>query len=321
MTLEDLSSYEAVIRRSVNTTYRGFKLYSSGVPSGGVVGLSTLKTVEGYNTADTADVNLTLHRFDEAMRFAYSARQALGDPEFLPDVDSLEDKMLDPAKAASVRAHILDNSTQPVENYGVEKVYSSESHGTSHIVTADASGMAVSSTTTINLIFGNLLMVPSTGVILNNEMNDFSIPGVRNEFGFEPSPANFIRPGKRPLSSITPIIIEYPDTNKIMAVVGAAGGSRIISATTQVAWHLLEHGMTMTEAIREPRIHDQLMPNTAVFEYTFDNRTVASMAAKGHNVTWVQEGVSAVQGIRVEADGTFEAASEKRQKNSGGMTL
>jgi gamma-glutamyltranspeptidase/glutathione hydrolase len=227
MTLEDLSSYEAMQRRSINITYRGFKLYSSGAPTSGVVGLSTLKTIEGYNMADTADVNLTLHRFDEALRFAYGARQALGDPDFVSDTYKLEDAMLNAAKAASIRAHILDNSTQPVENYGPEKVYTPENHGTSHIVTADASGMAVSSTTTVNLLFGNLLMVPSTGVILNNEMNDFSIPGVRNEFGFEPSAANFVRPGKRPLSSITPIIVEYPSPdNRLMAVVGAAGGSR-----------------------------------------------------------------------------------------------
>ncbi|KAI8634518.1 gamma-glutamyltransferase [Xylariaceae sp. FL1651] len=320
MTLKDLAEYETIIRRSVNISYRGFKLYSSGAPTSGVVGLSMLKTMEGYNIADTADVNLTLHRFDEAMRFAYGAHQVMGDPEFLHDIDKLEDKMLDASKAASIRAHILDNSTQPVHNYNPDKVYTPESHGTSHIVTADGSGMAVSSTTTVNLLFGNLLMVPETGVILNNEMNDFSIPGVRNEFGYAPSPANFIRPGKRPLSSITPIIIEYPD-GRILATVGAAGGSRIISSTTQVVWHLLEHGMTMTDAIREPRIHDQLMPNTAVFEYTFDNRTVASMATKGHNTTWVREGVSAVQGIRVAADGIFEAASENRQKSSGGLTL
>ncbi|KAI1269840.1 gamma-glutamyltransferase [Xylariaceae sp. FL1019] len=319
MTLKDMSEYKAITRRSVSISYRDYKLFSSGAPSSGAVALSTLKTMEGYNIADTADTNLTLHRFDESMRFAYGAHQALGDPDYLSDTDTLEDKMLSASKTASIRRKILDNSTQPVENYDPDKVYVPDSHGTSHIVTADASGMAVSSTTTINLLFGNLQMVPSTGVILNNEMNDFSIPGVRNEFGYAPSEANYIRPRKRPLSSITPIIIEDSE-GRLFATVGAAGGSRIISSTTQVVWHLLEHGMSMEDSIREPRIHDQLMPNAAVFEYTFDNATVASMAEKGHNVTWVREGVSAVQGIRIEADGSFESVSETRQKNSGGLT-
>ncbi|CAJ2512131.1 Uu.00g077560.m01.CDS01 [Anthostomella pinea] len=320
MTLDDLSNYQAIIRQPVNITYHGFNLYSSGAPSSGAVCLSTLKTMEGYDASDTADVNLTLHRFDEAMRFAYGAHQALGDPDFLSDVDKLEYKMLDASEAASIRQRILDNSTQPVKNYDPDEIYTSESHGTSHIVTADASGMAVSSTTTVNLLFGNLLMVPETGVILNNEMNDFSIPGVTNQFGYAPSEANFIRPNKRPLSSITPVIIEHSN-GTLLATVGAAGGSRIISSTTQVTWHVLGRAMTMRDAIKEPRFHDQLMPNEVVFEYSFENSTVASMAEKGHNVTWVREGISAVQGIKLAGDGIFESVGETRQKNSGGLSI
>lgn len=320
MTLEDLAKYKVITRQPVNITYRGFKIYSSGAPTSGVVSLSTLKTMEGYDVADTANVNLTLHRFDEAMRFAYGARQGLGDPAFIKDASRVESHMLDAAYTGTTREHILDNSTQPVENYAPEKTYTTPSHGTSHITTADSSGMAVSSTTTINLLFGNLLMVPSTGVILNNEMNDFSIPGVRNEFGFEPTVANFIRANKRPLSSITPLIITHAN-NDLFAAVGAAGGSRIISSTTQVAWHVLEHSLTMAEAIRLPRVHDQLMPNTAVLEAGFDVGMAASMVAKGHNVTWVSTAGSAVQGVRVGLDGRFEAASENRQVGSGGLTL
>ncbi|KAI1855748.1 hypothetical protein JX265_012193 [Neoarthrinium moseri] len=319
MTLEDLVDYRAIVRESVNITYRGYKLFSSGAPSSGAVCLSTLKTMERYRTEDTADTNLTLHRFDEAMRFAYGAHQQLGDPAYVESMDTLERVMLSASGAEATRRLILDNTTQPVENYLSKPYYTPAAHGTSHVVTADGDGMAVSSTTTVNTLFGNLIMVPETGVILNNEMNDFSIPGVRNEFGYAPSPANFIRPGKRPLSSITPVIVEHPN-GTLYVTVGAAGGSRIISSTTQVAWRVLEQGMTMLDAMREPRFHDQLMPNVATFEYTFDNATVASMREKGHNVTWVREGVSAVQGIRVTA-GRFEAVGETRQKNSGGLSL
>ncbi|KAI0469399.1 gamma-glutamyltranspeptidase [Xylaria cf. heliscus] len=330
MTLEDLAEYKAISREAMNITYRGFNIYSAGSPTSGAVSLSALKTMEGYSTVDAADMNLTMHRFDEAMRFAYGARQELGDPAFV-DVSAHESRMLDAQQAATTRSHILDNATQPVENYASGRkgmTYTTPGHGTSHITTADGSGMAVSSTTTINLIFGNLIMVPSTGVILNNEMNDFSIPGARNEFGFEPSEANFIRAGKRPLSSITPLIITVRSRDggdkkneRVFAAVGAAGGSRIISSTTQVAWRVLELGQSMGEAVAAARVHDQLMPNTAVLEAGFDGAVAVSLADKGHNVTWVPLAASAVQGIRVRPDGQFEAASENRQVASGGLTL
>ncbi|KAK7755627.1 hypothetical protein SLS62_002236 [Diatrype stigma] len=336
MTLDDLASYQVIVRQPITTTFRGFKLYSSGAPSSGAVCLSILKTMEGYDaSASASNSNLTLHRLDEAMRFAYGAHQALGDPGYVDDIDSLETAMLDADAAAKVRHHILDNSTQPVSHYDPKHIYTAESHGTSHVVTADASGLAVSSTTTVNTLYGSLLVVPETGVVLNNEMNDFSIPGRRNEFGYEPAPANYIRGGKRPMSSITPVIVELintstsssggpvslKDSSSLFAVVGAAGGSRIISGTTQVLYHVLERGASMYSAIAEPRFHDQLMPNRAVFEYRFDNSTVASMADKGHNVSWMAEGSSAVQGIRMESDGTFDAVGETRQKNSGGLTF
>ncbi|KAI1799067.1 gamma-glutamyltranspeptidase [Daldinia bambusicola] len=331
MTMQDLASYEVIIREPISVSYRGFKLFSSGVPSSGAVCLSTLKTMEGYDPADiAADPNLTLHRFDESMRFAYGAHQALGDPAFVSGMSRLEGAMLDDAHAESVRRRIRDDTTQPIENYDPPRVYAPPSHGTSHVSAADASGAAVSSTTTVNLLFGSLLVVPETGVVLNDEMNDFSIPGVRNEFGYAPSPANYIRPGKRPLSSITPVIAEWLDNSStgagagsstLAAVVGAAGGSRIISSTTQVLWHMLERGLPVDRAVAVPRFHDQLMPNQVEFEYTFDNGTVASMLERGHNVTWVREGYSAVQAISVGKDGAFEAASETRQRNSGGLTL
>jgi len=357
MTLQDLAEYTALFRKPLKVTYKdNYHLYTSGVPSSGAVLLNTLKIIEGYD--DNAEANTTMHRFNEAMRFAYGAHQVLGDPAYLHDVDAFEASMLSQSTAASIRARILDNTTQPVTHYlppsaDGEHYYAAESHGTSHIVTADVSGMAVSSTTTVNLLFGNLQMTPNSGIILNNEMNDFSIPGRRNEFGYAPAPSNYIRPGKRPLSSITPVIVEDKVSGALIATVGAAGGSRIISSTTQVVWHLLGSGyshessrypqqeqdgkrkqpkkMTMFEAIREPRLHDQLMPDYTMFEWAFDNATVADLASRGHNVLWVREGLSAVQGIRIlsgdearsEKDVIrgFEAVGETRQKNSAGLSL
>ncbi|EFQ30116.1 gamma-glutamyltranspeptidase [Colletotrichum graminicola] len=319
LTLDDLASYKVVTRPSLSTSYRGHRLVSIGAPASGAVCLNTLKIMEQFDPAESADAKLGVHRFDEALRFAYGARTLLGDPDFVDGIGPFEDTLLDEDTARDIRRRILDNQTHPVEWYNPHGTYASEGFGTSHIVTADRSGMATSLTTTVNLLFGAQIMDPLSGVILNNEMNDFSIPGVRNAFGFEPSPANFIRANKRPLSSITPVIVEHPD-GTLYVTVGAAGGSRILSSTAQVTWHVLEHGRTMKEALREPRLHDQLMPNVVTFEYPFDNDTVASMLEKGHRVKWVPEGGSAVQGIIFDG-GVFEAASEPRQKNSGAFTV
>ena len=155
---------------------------------------------------------------------------------------------------------------------------------------------------------------------MNNEMNDFSIPGSSDEFGYVPSPINFIRARKRPLSSITPIIVEHPN-GTLYITIGAAGGSRIITSTVQAIINVLDHGMTLPEALRAPRIHDQLQPDETTVEVTMDKETVESLRERGHNITWVHLGVSAVQGVRMLGNGTFEAASEPRQLNSGGLAV
>lgn len=154
----------------------------------------------------------------------------------------------------------------------------------------------------------------------NNEMNDFSIPNVSNEFGFPPSEANFIRPFKRPLSSCTPIIAERPD-GSLLASVGAAGGSRIVSSTAQTLWHAIDHDMSLTKAIAQARIHDQLMPNYILTEHGFDNDTVETLMDRGHEIKYTAPVVSIVHGVWMHEDGTFEAASDPRQGNSAGMTV
>lgn len=319
LTLDDLKSYRAYAKPALSIDFRGFKLHSTGAPSSGSVMLNMLKTMEQYPVDDLADTNLTTHRFIEAMRFAYGARLELGDPDFVSNIEQFEESLLSDRKANETRYKIDDNTTLPVKEYDPRQLFAAETHGTSHIVTADSSGMAISSTTTVNLLFGAQIMTPKSGIIVNDEMDDFSIPHVRNSFGFAPSPANYIRPGKRPMSSITPIIAEHPN-GTVFFITGAAGGSRIISATTQTAWHLLEHGMNMSEAIAAPRLHDQLIPNEVQFEYSFDNGTTNAMADKGHKPVWVRLGVSAVQGIQALWDGSFLAVGESRQRNSGGMS-
>ncbi|EKG14697.1 Gamma-glutamyltranspeptidase [Macrophomina phaseolina MS6] len=321
MTLEDLKNYTARIQDTISINYRGYKLTSGGAPSGGVVALSALKIVEGYEDfGDPANINLTTHRLDEAIRFAYGERTELGDPDFVEGMDEYQKQMLSANTTSLIRSKISDFHTQNVSAYNPDGIESLETPGTSHVVTADKSGMAISLTTTINLLFGSQLMVPETGVIMNDEMNDFSIPGSSNAFGYIPSPANYIRPGKRPLSSISPVIIEYPNGTLYISV-GAAGGSRIITSTIQNIHHMLDEGMTAPEALAEPRLHDQLVPYYVSFEYAYDNSTIAFMKERGHNVTWVAPGQSTAQALRLLGNGTFEAAGEPRQKNSGGFAV
>ncbi|PVH81756.1 gamma-glutamyltransferase [Cadophora sp. DSE1049] len=318
MTLADLANYSVSIRDPISITYKGYNLYSCGVPSGGSVALSILKIIEGYPS--TSDLNLSTHRIDEAMRFSYAARGELGDPDFFNYMAAFEADMLRLKTAEKIRGRIDDQKTKNVTDYNPKGYTMPENHGTSHIVTSDRSGLSITLTSTVNLLFGSQLVVPETGVIMNNEMNDFSIPGVPNAFGFVPSPINYIAPNKRPLSSVTPIIVTHPN-GTLYLTIGAAGGSRIITSTVQAIWHVLEHNMSLPNAIREPRMHDQLMPAATTFEYLFDNSTVESMRERGHNVTWVRPGYSAVQGVRRLWNGTFEAASEPRQLNSGGLAV
>ncbi|TKA70288.1 hypothetical protein B0A55_06739 [Friedmanniomyces simplex] len=322
MTLADLKNYTVAIRPPSAIDYRDFKITSGSAPSSGTVLASVMKIIEGYPTiGEAATLNLSTHLFDEAIRFAYGQRTELGDPYFVESMTEYQADMLNETTAAAVRAKISPLHTLNVSAYDPSGFESLETPGTSAVVTSDVTGMAISLTTTVNLLFGSQIMVPETGVILNNEMNDFSIPGSSNAFGYIPSPSNYIRPGKRPLSSITPTIVEHANGSLYFAV-AAAGGSRIITATLQNLWHVLDQNMTASQALAEPRFHDQLVPNQAVFEYAYDNETVAFMQSRGHNVTWISNvGLSSAQSVRRLSNGTFEAAGEPRQVNSGGFAV
>ncbi|KAJ6783878.1 hypothetical protein PWT90_08834 [Aphanocladium album] len=328
LTLEDLHSYTVTNRPVKAVRYRGLDVHGMSAPASGAVTLQMLKVLERFPASGWHDDrNLTVHRLAEAQRFGFAYRANLGDPAFVKERDILayEREFLSDETIKHIHQSMDDDRTKhPREYFPSEADVAAlpESHGTSHISTADDSGMAVSLTTTINTNFGAQIMEPNSGIILNNEMNDFSIPGISNEFGFAPSPANYIRPGKRPMSSMTPLIATYPN-GTLYAVIGASGGSRIATATAQCLWHVVEHNMTMREALRLGRLHDQLVPNRLMLESFFPdiNGTMAAMRRKGHEVVVANPRLSSVQGILRREDGTFEAAAEPRQMNSGGYTV
>ncbi|KAK6501406.1 hypothetical protein TWF481_009246 [Arthrobotrys musiformis] len=321
MTHEDLRSFKLAHRKPSHITYRGRKLWSTSAPSSGAVTQSVLKILEGYpDFGNPAKVNESTHLLVEAMRFGYSLRAELGDPDFVEGLDAYQESMVSPELAEEIRSKICLTRTLEVKEYNPKGLESLDTPGTAQMSTADASGLAVSLTTTINLLFGSTVMIPETGVIMNNEMNDFSIPGSSNAFGFIPSPANFIKPFKRPLSSITATIAETAD-GTLDFVVGAAGGSRIISSTIQNIINMVDYGRSIPESLATPRLHDQLTPNTCVVERSFDNSTAAYLRDLGHVITYIPDAQSAAQGLRRLNNGTFEAAGEPRQKNSGGYAF
>ncbi|KAM0274931.1 hypothetical protein ACHAQH_007740 [Verticillium albo-atrum] len=321
MTLEDLQNYTIAHRPTAEIDYRGFKLTSATAPSGGIVVLSALNAAEGYQGFDDPEqLNLTTHRLDQTTRFAYGQRSSLGDPVFVDGLSEYMERMISPEVGAEVRSKISDTRVFNTSYYDPSGLESLETPGTSQIVSADSSGLAVSLTTTINLLFGSQVMIPETGVIMNNEMNDFSIPGVTNAFGYEPSPANFIRPGKRPLSSMSPTIVETAD-GRLYFCIGAAGGSRIITSTIQNIHNVIDKGLNIHDALALPRWHDQLTPDQITFEWAYDNSTVAFLRGLNHTVRYVRPGQSSAQGLRWLTNGTFEASGEPRQSNSGGYAV
>ncbi|KAF7855327.1 uncharacterized protein EAF02_011586 [Botrytis sinoallii] len=328
MELSDLKNYTIESRIPSNITYRGFKIHSGTAPSSGAVVCSVLNIVEGYDMSSPSQLNFSTHYLDEAMRFAYGQRTLLGDPTFLPNLTSYQQEMLSEDTAVEIRSqiekyHTLNVSAYNPQNYGILS-----DDGTSASVAADKSGLTIAMTSTINTLFGSRLMVPETGVIMNNEMNDFSIPNTTNAFGYAPAPANFIQPFKRPLSSISPTIVEYPNGTVYIAH-ASAGGSRIITEVIQHLWHVLDQNMTSAESLRQPRLHDQLSPNNVYFEYGsetfgiegYSNETTAFFEEIGATISFVAVGSTTAQALRRLGNGTFEAAGEPRQLNSAGYTI
>ncbi|KAH9209418.1 gamma-glutamyltranspeptidase [Leptodontidium sp. 2 PMI_412] len=328
MTLSDLANYTAQIRPTSNITYRGFKINTGSAPSSGAVVSSVMKIIEGYDMSTPSNLNLSVHYLDEAMRFAYGQRTLLGDPAFLSNITTYQRAMYSEATAAEVRSLIQPDRTLNVTAYNPSGYEILTDDGTSASVASDKSGLTIALTSTINTIFGSRLMIPETGIIMNNEMNDFSIPNTTNAFGFIPSEANFIRPFKRPLSSISPTIVERADGSVYISH-ASAGGSRIITEIIQHLWHTLDQNMTSAQALAEPRMHDQLSPNTVSFEYAsefqgikgFNNETTAFLASLGASVSFVAPGSTTAQALRILKNGTFEAAGEPRQLNSAGYAV
>jgi gamma-glutamyltranspeptidase/glutathione hydrolase len=302
MTLDDLKSYQAVIRAPVRGTYRGYDVVSMPLPSsGGVVLLEMLNILEGFPMSDMKQGSaLSLHVMIEAMKRAYADRaRYLGDPAF---VNAPIATLIGKAYAARQRASIdLDHATPSTEVLTPPR----EGSNTTHFSIVDSSGNAVSNTYTLNFPYGVGLVAEGTGVLLNNELDDFTAaPGASNAFGLVGFEANLPGPGKRPLSSMSPTIV-LKDGRPVL-VTGSPGGSRIISTVLQVIVDVLDYHMDVAAAVAAPRLHHQWLPDEVRIEHGFPDEVLAELKAKGHHIVEPM-GLTSANSIAVTPNGLLGA--------------
>ena len=304
MTVDDLKSYRPVIRSPVRGTYRGYDIVSMPLPSSGGVGLvETLNILEGFPLAEMKQGSAaSLHALIEAMKRAYADRaHYLGDPAFVSaPVATLTTKDY----AAKQRASIdLDHATPWVDALSVTPPR--EGSNTTHFSVVDGLGNAVSNTYTLNFSYGVGLVADGTGVLLNNELDDFTAaPGASNAYGLVGFEANLPGPGKRPLSSMSPTIVLKD--GKPVLVTGSPGGSRIISTVLQVIVNVLDYHMDVAAAVAAPRLHHQWLPDEVRIERGFAEETLDALRAKGHRIVEPM-GQTSANSIAVTPSGLFGA--------------
>jgi len=304
MTTDDLKSYQAVVRAPVRGSYRGYDIVSMPLPSsGGTVLLEALNILEGFAMADMKQGSApSLHVMVEAMKRAYADRaRYLGDPAF---VNAPTNILITKDYAARQRASIdLARATPAADALAVSPPR--EGSNTTHYSVVDSRGNAVSNTYTLNFSYGVGLVADGTGVLLNNELDDFTAaPGASNAFGLVGFEANLPGPGKRPLSSMSPTIVLKD--GKPVLVTGSPGGSRIISAVLQIVVNMLDYKMDVAAAVAAPRMHHQWMPDVVRVERGFPAETLDALREKGHQVI-EPLGQTSANSIAVTANGLLGA--------------
>jgi gamma-glutamyltranspeptidase/glutathione hydrolase len=308
MTADDLKSYRARERRPVRGTYRGYEIVSMPPPSsGGTHLIEILNILEGYDLAASGPSSVrTAHLLAEAMKRAYADRAVyLGDPDFVTvPVRALLSKRY----AGILRKGIGERATPSAEIRNGDPL-AAEGSNTTHYSVVDAEGNAVANTYTLNLSYGVGLVADGTGVLLNNEMDDFAAkPGAPNAFGLVGASANAPAPHKRPLSSMTPTIVMKD--GRPYLVTGSPGGSRIISTVLQVIVNVIDHKMGIADAVAAPRLHHQWLPDQVSAERGYPEATLQALQTRGHEVMVREPGTSA-NSILVTPDGLTGAADSR----------
>lgn len=312
---DDLAAYQPTEREALKSTFHGKQIFTMPPPSsGGVALLQTLQSLEEWETLTQKNLKSLrhnspdyIHLVTEVLKHAFADRA-----EFLGDTDFVEvpvGKLLNRGYSRDIAEHISMTSTLAPEKYG--RFFLNSDGGTSHFSVIDAEGNAVACTETINLTFGSFVVVPEYGIVLNNELDDFTAnPGQPNAFGLIQSEANVIEPGKRPLSSMTPTLVV--ENNKATYACGASGGPRIITATLQ---SLLNHAvfeMSPADAVSASRFHHQWAPNELLLEPALQKTTGVSLKERGHAI----KGSSSLAATQAAAlDGTTLSGGSDPRKH------
>ena len=309
ITLEDLSNYQIAERKPLNGQYKDYKIVSMPPSSsGGTHLIQMLNMLEefpikemGFGSAES------IHILAEVMKRAYADRSKyLGDTDFYKVPSSLTSK--DYAK--SLNAFISKDKITPSDEISAGNPFPYESPDTTHFSVMDSFGNAVSNTYTLNFSYGSGMMIPGTGMLINNEMDDFSSkPGTPNGYGLLGSEANAIEGNKRPLSSMTPTIIFKNDEPYM--VFGSPGGSRIITTVLQVALNVMDHDMNIAQAVHSPRIHHQWLPEILMIESGFGPDTERLLTEKGYKL-YPSSTMGSVQAIMKDGDYFYGSADPRR---------
>ncbi|MCY3706237.1 MAG: gamma-glutamyltransferase [Gammaproteobacteria bacterium] len=315
ITEEDLARYQAQERTPIHGTYRGYDLVSMPPPSsGGTAIVQMLNILEGFDLAALGHNSAAyVHHLTEAMRLAYRDRaQHLADTDF---VDVPLDRLTSKDYADELRGGI--HADQAGHSEPSQLVMAEESTETTHYSVVDPDGMAVSVTYTLEQGYGSKITVPGAGFLLNNEMGDFNgKPGLTNERGLIGTEANLARPEQRMLSSMSPSVLSRD--GELVAVIGTPGGRTIINTVMQLVLNIVDHGMTIEEAVAAPRIHHQWLPNNVrIEEGGISDGDVAALEAMGHEVQ-VRGSQGRASSIGVDPEtGEFIGAPDPRSPDGG----
>jgi len=315
ITLDDLANYQAVERKPIQGTYRGYDIYSMSLPSsGGVHVIQMLNMLEAYPISEYGHNSAkTIHIMSETMRRAYADRaRYLGDGDFVEvPLEGLSSKQY----ANELNQTIDKNKATPSVKISAGNPMPYESDETTHFSIVDKYGNVVSNTYTINFSYGSGIVVKGAGFLLNNEMDDFSAkPGSPNGYGLIGGEANKIVGNKRMLSSMTPTIIKKNGHN-FMAT-GSPGGSRIITTTLQVIMNVIDHNMNIQSAVNAPRMHHQWLPDEIRVEQGFSVDTLTILERMGHKIS-LKPSMGGIQSLLISSeDGLVYGAPDPRQSTS-----
>ncbi|MER3430596.1 MAG: gamma-glutamyltransferase [Blastocatellia bacterium] len=313
ITLEDLEAYRPIERTPLRGTYRGYEIVTMPPPSsGGLVMLEVLNILEGFNIRELGyNSAATLHVLVESMRRAFADRaEFMADPDF---ADVPVGKLVDKSYADALRRTISVDKATASSKIRPGSQMITEGNETTHYTVIDAEGNVVSNTYTINDLYGSRVTIKGTGIVMNDEMDDFAArPGLPNLFGLIQGERNKIEPGKRPLSSMTPTIVLRKDGSFWFAL-GARGGPRIISAVLQAVINVIDHDMNIQQAIDAPRLHHQWIPDEIAYEpYGLSPDTISVLRGYGHIFASRPVYLASATGIMVGSDGVRYGAIDSR---------